>query len=221
MRAAAGDYQIDDDPARIDAEAVVSFLTTQAYWARWRGGEDIRRQIAAAWRVVGGYDRAGVMVGFARAFSDDGQAYLADVYVLPGHRGRGLAKAIIAMMIEDGPGSGLRWMLHTSDAHGLYRQFGFARPDHRYLERPAREQGGSGGPGGPGWEDSPPGSGGQGGLGGWHPPRIGGIPGGRPPGSHSPSEATPDRARTRSSRRRCPRQGRCRRPSWPVPPSPR
>ena len=58
------------------------------------------------------------------------------MYVLPAHRGAGLGQAIVAMMIEDGPGAGWRWMLHTSDAHGLYRRFGFAAPDGRYLERP-------------------------------------------------------------------------------------
>jgi N-acetyltransferase len=77
------------------------------------------------------------MVGFARATGDGGTAYLADVFVLPEHRGTGLGKAIVRMMIEDGPGAGWRWLLHTSDAHGLYRQFGFARPDGRLLERPA------------------------------------------------------------------------------------
>jgi GNAT superfamily N-acetyltransferase len=138
MRVTAGDYELDDDPARIDPAAAVEFLTTEAYWGRWRGDQDIRRQIAAAWRVVGAYDAAGAMVGFARAVSDGGSAYLADVYVLSGHRGAGLGKAIVAMMIEDGPGSHWRWMLHTSDAHGLYQQFGFARPDDRYLERPPR-----------------------------------------------------------------------------------
>ena len=138
MRSAAGDYEIDDDPARVDVAAAISFLTTEAYWGRWRGGEDISRQIAAAWRVVGAYDRSGAMIGFARAFGDDGTAYLADVYVLPGHRGTGLGKAIVRAMIEDGPGSGWRWMLHTSDAHGLYRQFGFTRPNGRYLERAPR-----------------------------------------------------------------------------------
>ena len=119
----------------------MAFLTTRAYWGRWRGGQDICRQIAAAWRVAGAYDRTGVMVGFARAVSDGGSAYLTDVYVLPGHRGAGLGKAIVRMMIEDGPGSGWRWMLHTSDAHGLYRQFGFTRADDRYLERPPRQEG--------------------------------------------------------------------------------
>jgi RimJ/RimL family protein N-acetyltransferase/GNAT superfamily N-acetyltransferase len=139
-RKTVGDYEIDDDPGRVDADAAVAFLTTQAYWARWRGAQDIKGQIAAAWRVVGVY-RAGAMVGFARAFADGGCAYLADVYVLPEHRGAGLGKAIVAMMIDDGPGAGWRWLLHTSDAHGLYRQFGFAPPDHRVLERRARTEG--------------------------------------------------------------------------------
>jgi N-acetyltransferase len=138
MRVAAGDYEIDDDPARVDPQAAAAFLTTEAYWARWRDREDIARQIAGAWRVVGAYDRAGAMVGFARAFGDGGSAYLADVYVLSGHRGAGLGQAIVRMMIEDGPGAGWRWMLHTTDAQGLYRPFGFARPDERYLERPSR-----------------------------------------------------------------------------------
>jgi N-acetyltransferase len=136
VKSSAGDYEIDDDPSRVDPRAAAAFLTTEAYWGRWRDGEDITRQIAGAWRVVGAYDRAGAMVGFARAFGDGGAAYLADVYVLRGHRGAGLGRAIVRMMIEEGPGAGWRWMLHTSDAHGLYRQFGFARADGRYLERP-------------------------------------------------------------------------------------
>ena len=135
---AAGSYELDDDPARIDPAAAAAFLTTEAYWGRWRAEPDIRRQIAAAWRVIGAYDAAGAMVGFARAISDGGSAYLADVYVLPAHRGRGLGKAIVAMMIEEGPGAGFRWMLHTSDAYGLYRQFGFAPPPDNYMERPQR-----------------------------------------------------------------------------------
>ena len=141
MRATVGDYQLDDDPGRVDADAAVAFLTTEAYWGRWRGAEDIKAQIAAAWRVVGAYDPAGAMVGFARAFGDGGSAYLADVYVLAEHRGAGLGRALARMMIEDGPGAGWRWMLHTSDAHGLYRQFGFAPPNGRYLERPPRSEG--------------------------------------------------------------------------------
>jgi N-acetyltransferase len=136
MRRTVGNVEIDDDPGRVDAGAAAAFLTTQAYWGRWRGAGDIKAQLAAAWRVVGAYDQAGAMIGLARAFGDGGSAYLADVYVLPEHRGSGLGQAIVRMMIEDGPGAGWRWMLHTSDAHGLYRQFGFARPNGRYMERP-------------------------------------------------------------------------------------
>jgi RimJ/RimL family protein N-acetyltransferase len=135
MRVTIGRYQVDDDPARIDAGAAVAFLTTEAYWGRWRGEEDIRQQIAASWRVVGGYDETGAMVGFARAVADSGSAYLSDVYVLPEHRGTGLGKAIVRMTVDQDPGPNLRWMLHTSDAHALYRSFGFARPNGRYLER--------------------------------------------------------------------------------------
>jgi RimJ/RimL family protein N-acetyltransferase/GNAT superfamily N-acetyltransferase len=137
----AGSYEIDDDPGRIDLDAAVAFLTTQAYWARWRGADDIKEQITQAWRMVGVYDPGGAMVGLARAMSDGASAYLADVYVLPEHRGAGLGKALIRAMIEDGPGAGYRWMLHTSDAHGLYREFGFAAPDGRYLERPRSQPG--------------------------------------------------------------------------------
>src|ERR1700677_4252866 len=75
------------------------------------------------------------MVGFARAVADSRSAYLSDVYVLPEHRGAGLGKAIVRMTVDQDPGPNLRWMLHTSDAHGLYRSFGFARPNGRYLER--------------------------------------------------------------------------------------
>jgi RimJ/RimL family protein N-acetyltransferase/GNAT superfamily N-acetyltransferase len=137
-RMSAGDYELDDDPSRVDADAAVAFLTTEAYWGRWRGPQDIKGQIAAAWRVVGVYDRSGAMIGFARAWGDGGNAYLSDVYVLPEHRGAGLGRAIVRMMIDDGPGARWRWMLHTSDAHGLYRQFGFASPSDRYLERPSQ-----------------------------------------------------------------------------------
>jgi RimJ/RimL family protein N-acetyltransferase len=155
-RFTVGNYEIDDDPARIDPAAAVSFLSTEAYWGRWRGEQEIRQQIAAAWRVTGAYDPAGAMVGFARGFSDGGSAYLADVYVLPAHRGAGLGRAIVRMMVDEGPDQ--RWMLHTADAHGLYRSFGFVSPDGGYLERAPRRVWGGGSP------------------------RERGVPGGRPSG---------------------------------------
>jgi GNAT superfamily N-acetyltransferase len=135
-----GAYELDDDPGRIDRDTVWEFLSTQAYWGRYRSRADFEAQLASAWRVVGVYERAaGRQVGFARAISDGVDlAYLADVFVLPDARGAGLGQELVATMIDRGPGAGFRWGLHTSDAHGLYRKYGFTEPGTRYLERPRR-----------------------------------------------------------------------------------
>ena len=133
------DYELDADPRRVDRGAVFAFLSTQAYWGRWRTRDQVDQQLDGAWRVVGAYRRStGALVGFARAVSDGvALAYLADVFVDPDHRGRGLGRALVAAMIDGGPGADFRWMLHTSDAHPLYREFGFTVPDETYMERPA------------------------------------------------------------------------------------
>ena len=133
------DYDLDDDPSRIQHDVVWAWLSTEAYWGRWRGRADVETQIGNAWRVVGAYRRdTGEQVGFARAVSDGvGFAYLADVFVLDAHRGHGLGKRLLQLMIDDGPGRDLRWTLFTGDAHGLYRQFGFAEPDETAMVRPA------------------------------------------------------------------------------------
>jgi GNAT superfamily N-acetyltransferase len=130
-------YELDDAPDRVDRDAVWDFLTNYAYWGKTRTREDFEKQFAASWRVVGAYERAsGRLVGFARAISDGvALAYLADVFVIEEARGSGLGKELVRTMIEKGPGRKFRWMLHTADAHGLYRQFGFAPPEKMYMER--------------------------------------------------------------------------------------
>jgi GNAT superfamily N-acetyltransferase len=135
-------YRIDDDPERIDLDVVWEFLSTRAYWARWRTRLDVAAQVAGAWRVVGAYDAgSGAQVGFARAISDGvSLGYLADVFVLDEHRGHGLGHALVAALTDEGPGASFRWLLHTADAHGLYAAHGFAAPDATLLERPARPQ---------------------------------------------------------------------------------
>lgn len=131
-------YEFDTDAARVDVAAAWAYLGSEAYWGRWRGRTDFERQLASAWRVVGAYAPDGSMIGFARALSDGvALAYLADVYVLDAHRGRGIGTDLVRVMVEDAPGRDFRWMLHTDDAHGLYGKFGFAPPDRTYLERPA------------------------------------------------------------------------------------
>ena len=139
------DYELDDDPSRIQRHAVWSWLSTEAYWGRWRTRADVEAQLDTAWRVVGVY-RAGTdeLVGFARAASDGvAFAYLADVYVVREHQGRGLGKRLLRAMIDDGPGHEFRWTLFTADAHGLYEQFGFAAPDATAMVRPPAKPAGS------------------------------------------------------------------------------
>lgn len=131
------DYELDDDPARVDLEVLWRFLSQEAYWGRYRSRADVEQQVRGAWRVVGCYAGDGALVGFCRAVSDGvALAYLADVFVLPAHRGRGLGSRLVQAMVEDGPGAGFRWMLHTKDAHELYARFGFGAPDASSLERP-------------------------------------------------------------------------------------
>ncbi|GAA4693560.1 hypothetical protein GCM10023215_33620 [Pseudonocardia yuanmonensis] len=153
MKRVIGEFEIDDDPARLDRDAVWAWLSTEAYWGRWRHREHLERQLDVAWRVVGLY-RGDRTLGSARAVSDGVSfAYLADVWVDPSVRGHGLGVALVEVMLAGGPG--MRWSLHTKDAHGLYARFGFGPPDETVLERPASpevilrgELTGSGGAGG-------------------------------------------------------------------------
>ena len=132
-------YELDDDPARIDREAVHRYLSEESYWARGRPRETQDALIDDAARVVGLY-RDGEQVGFSRAVSDGHvQSYLADVYVLEEHRGNGLGVELVRFSVDEGPLAGTKWLLHTADAHGLYRKLGFAEPGSALLERPRRD----------------------------------------------------------------------------------
>jgi GNAT superfamily N-acetyltransferase len=129
------EYELDDDPSRVDVDAIHDYLANHSYWARGRPRETVERLVREATRVVGAY-RNDVQVGFARASSDGlAFAYLADVYVLPEHRGRGLGVELVREMVENGPLARVKWILHTSDAHELYRRFGFGAPLDRLMER--------------------------------------------------------------------------------------
>jgi GNAT superfamily N-acetyltransferase len=136
MRRELGDgIELDDDPSRIDVDAVHDFLSNHAYWAKGRPREIVERTVREASRVVGLY-AGGRQIGFARAFTDAvSVVYLADVYVLPEHRGRGLGVELVREMVEGSPWADQKWLLHTRDAHELYRRFGFGAPSERVMER--------------------------------------------------------------------------------------
>jgi GNAT superfamily N-acetyltransferase len=111
------------------------FLCDVSYWAKGRSRETQDRLIDEAARVVGLYDGER-QVGFCRAATDGTSfVYLADVYVLEPYRGRGLGEELVREMVDGGPLAGLRWILHTSNMHPLYRKLGFGDPDYKVMER--------------------------------------------------------------------------------------
>ncbi len=142
-RELAGGFELDDDPGRIDVDAVHAFISCESYWGRGRPRERVERAIRGSERVVGLY-RGAEQVGFARAVSDGATvAYLADVYVLPAFRGRGLGLELVREIVDGGVGelsSNVRWLLHTADAQGLYARLGFVEspahpPTYPLMER--------------------------------------------------------------------------------------
>jgi GNAT superfamily N-acetyltransferase len=134
-RALPGGLELDDDPARVDLDELHRFLSTEAYWALGRSRDVVERLVREATLVVGLYDGER-QVGFARAFSDGVTiAYLADVYVHPDFRGRGLGEELVREIVDRGPLASRKWILHTDDAHDLYRRLGFGEPSRKVMER--------------------------------------------------------------------------------------
>jgi GNAT superfamily N-acetyltransferase len=131
-------YELDDSKERIDLAEVHRFLSEESYWAKGRPYEAQAEFLRLAVRVVGLYHE-GRQIGFCRAAHVPGISfvYLADVYVLEKHRGRGLGEELVREMIENGPLAGSSWILHTKDMHPLYRRFGFDVPSERLMERAA------------------------------------------------------------------------------------
>jgi GNAT superfamily N-acetyltransferase len=131
-----GPYEIDDDPGRVDIDLVYQYLAEESYWAMGRSRDVVVASFEASARVVGAY-LDGEQVGYCRVVTDGvAVAYLADFFVLGDHRGKGLGRALVQAAVDDGPYAGLRWVLHTQDAHDLYRELGFGAPSDWMMERP-------------------------------------------------------------------------------------
>jgi GNAT superfamily N-acetyltransferase len=132
-------YTISADPALLDIEVIHNFITN-SYWARAIPKELVERMIRHSF-CFGAYQE-GRQLAFARVITDHTTfAYVADVFVLPEHRGKGLSKALMSEIRAHPDLQGLRrWMLITADAHGLYAPFGFkpiAHPErHMEIHRP-------------------------------------------------------------------------------------
>lgn len=121
-----GMYEIDTDPARIDIDAVVAYLSNESYWAKGRRAHVIAQSIENSLNF-GLYAEDGSLAGFARLVTDGITfGWLCDVFVLEQHRGNGLGKAMMQAVTDHADSTGLgRIILATRDAHGLYASYGF------------------------------------------------------------------------------------------------
>jgi GNAT superfamily N-acetyltransferase len=115
-----------------DIDVVHGFLTMHSTWARGIDRARVERSIRQSLCFAGRLPNDDGLIAFARVITDRATfAYLADVFVLPAHRGRGLARRLMEAVIAHPDLQGLRrFMLATSDAHGLYAAYGFAPPLH-------------------------------------------------------------------------------------------
>jgi len=127
-------YEISAVRERLDVDLIHRYLSEESYWARGRTREVVERSIENS-LCLGAYVDGGEQVGFARVVTDRSTfAWLADVFVVEAHRGRGVGKLLVEAAIDD-PGltDVYRWLLGTADAHGLYGRYGF-----RAIRKPER-----------------------------------------------------------------------------------
>ena len=127
-----GPFTISTDPARLDIDTICDFLT-RAYWANTRPRE--RTELAIQNSLVFGIYNNNKQVGLARVVTDYSIfAYLCDVFIHEEYRAHGLGKWLIQTIMEHPDLRDVRrWLLVTSDAHGLYKQYGFTS-----IEEPER-----------------------------------------------------------------------------------
>jgi GNAT superfamily N-acetyltransferase len=129
--------RISVDPAELDVALIHRFLSEESYWAKGIPRATLERALAHS-VCVGGF-LGDSQVAFARAVTDQATfAYLADVFVLPGQRGQGYGRQVVAALLDDPRLQGLRrWHLVTRDMQRLYADFGFVpltQPE-RHMQR--------------------------------------------------------------------------------------
>jgi GNAT superfamily N-acetyltransferase len=133
-----GEYTISTDRGRVDLAVVHRYISEESYWGKGRSAEVVRRSIENS--LPFGVYRGAEQAGFARVVTDYATfAWVADVFILEAHRGRGLSKWLMETILSHPELQGFRrWVLATKDAHELYRRFGFQelRRPERWMERP-------------------------------------------------------------------------------------
>jgi GNAT superfamily N-acetyltransferase len=134
-------YEISTERGRLNLGVIHKYLEQSSYWAEGIPLATLRRAVQNS--LPFGVYKGNTLVGFARVITDYATfAYVGDVFVLEEHRGKGLSKWLMQVIVDDARLEGFRrWMLATRDAHGLYAQSGFVPLSQatRWMEkRPVR-----------------------------------------------------------------------------------
>ena len=119
------EFEISTDRERMDLDLIHFYLSKESYWAQGRSRDVVTRTIQNSHCL--GIFEAGRQIGFARVVTDYyNHAYIADVFMVKEHRGRGLGKQLVSYILAHPQLQQVQnWALDTRDAQGLYEQFGF------------------------------------------------------------------------------------------------
>jgi len=130
-----GPYQVSTDISKLDVNVIHKYLSEESYWAKGIPRDVLEKAIHNS--ICFGLYHNAEQIGFARAVTDKATfAYVADVFVLPAHRGKGLSKWLMQTIQAHPELQNLRrWILTTKDAHSLYEQCGWTRVPEDYMHR--------------------------------------------------------------------------------------
>lgn len=128
--------EISTDKNKLQIEVIHQFLTN-SYWAKGRTLDEVKKTIEHC--LCFGVYLEDEQIGFARLSTDYTVfAYVMDVFILEAHQGKGYSKQLMKAISEEPKLKSCKvWMLKTSDAHGLYEQFGYTALSHpeKVMER--------------------------------------------------------------------------------------
>jgi len=119
-------YLISTDKKKLDHGVIYRFLTA-SYWATGRTLQEVSSSIENS--ICFGVYAEDTQIGFGRVITDFVTfAYLADVFILPAHRGKGLGKWLVESILSMPElQKNTFWLLLTQDAQWLYQSSGFRR----------------------------------------------------------------------------------------------
>jgi GNAT superfamily N-acetyltransferase len=118
------EYSLSDNKQLLDTSFIHRFLSQEAYWSKGKTEASVQQSIDHS--ICFGLYHEGQQAGFARVISDQTDfAYLLDVFIDYPHRNKGLSKWLLQHILSDDRFATCKFMLATTDAHGLYNQLGF------------------------------------------------------------------------------------------------